>query len=173
MSQQIMTRGQKISAAMSGNTNKRTHGMTDSPTWTTWQSMLARCRYSNRHNSKGYSGKGVRVCSRWLKFENFIEDMGERPQGMTLDRIDTAGNYEPQNCRWANATDQARNRTNARLTLASATAIASAMLAGAKSADVAREYGCSESLPREIMRGRTWRDALDAANQAASADGGK
>ena len=92
----------------------------DSPTYTSWQSMLARCRYPNRDRDAKHINRGIRVCERWLAFANFLADMGERPAGSTLDRINNDGDYEPGNCRWATPREQARNRRNARLTFDSA-----------------------------------------------------
>lgn len=133
-----------------------------SPTYQSWQSMLARCRY-NRHNSAAYAH--VAVCYEWESFEAFLADMGERPKGMTLDRKDGTKGYSKDNCRWATPTQQARNRKNAKLDFDAAISIAIEMLDGAKAREVAAKFGCSESLPREILRGRTWKDALAAAKE--------
>jgi hypothetical protein len=128
--------------------------------------MLARCRYENRDKEGKYIGRGIKVCDHWLIFENFLADMGERPEGKTLDRWpDNDGNYEPGNCRWATPTEQARNRRNARLTFDDAVDVAIRMLRGERSSAVASIYGTSENLPREILRGRCWKDAIAKAKE--------
>jgi hypothetical protein len=92
--------------------------------------------------------------------------MGVRPEGMTLDRYpDPNGNYEPGNCRWATAREQARNTCRSKLTLETATEVAFLRLRGIGCKELAERFGISESLPREIVKGRTWPDALAAAKQ--------
>lgn len=83
-----------------------------------WAGMVNRCHNPNNSSYARYGGNGTTVCDRWRSGEDgkigfvcFLEDMGERPDGMTLDRIDPAGNYEPSNCRWATIAEQRRNRT--------------------------------------------------------------
>lgn len=83
-----------------------------SPAYLSWQAMHDRCRRPGNVSYDKYGGRGIMVCEHWNKFENFLADMGERAKGLTLDRIDPNGNYEPGNCRWANWFIQEGNRTN-------------------------------------------------------------
>lgn len=88
-----------------------------SPAYRSWREMLKRCRNPNAIQWKYYGGRGVTVCERWQGpngFANFLADMGKRPEGLSLDRIDNDGNYEPTNCRWADRSTQMRNRRSFR-----------------------------------------------------------
>lgn len=80
------------------------------PSFWSWRAMLKRCLNTTHKDYHIYGGRGVTVCESWMRFENFLADMGQRPDGLTLDRIDPYGNYEPQNCRWATPKEQAANK---------------------------------------------------------------
>ena len=97
-------------------TNQRavTHGQTRNGkltnTYRSWSSMLERCRNKNAPNYKDYGGRGITVCKRWLKFENFLADMGARPVNKTIDRKNNDKGYSKTNCKWSTPKEQANNR---------------------------------------------------------------
>ena len=91
------------------------HGLTGTRIYLIWQAMLNRCRNSNVAGYGYYGGRGVKVCDRWLTFENFLADMGDVSVGRTIERINNDGDYEPRNVRWATYRDQSRNKSNNRL----------------------------------------------------------
>lgn len=86
------------------------HGLHNTRTYHSWEQMKQRCLNPKATRYPTYGAVGVTVCSRWMNFENFLVDMGERPEGHTLDRINPYGNYEPLNCRWATYKEQVHNR---------------------------------------------------------------
>lgn len=107
----------KAHGAINGAATKKHGGATNgklSKTYISWRNMKQRCTDPGSTQFKWYGGRGITVCDAWINdYGKFLADMGERPEGMTLDRIDPDGDYEPANCRWANSSDQRRNRSNA------------------------------------------------------------
>jgi hypothetical protein len=87
-----------------------THGMSRERQYKNWAGMIQRCRDQRHRYYKNYGGRGITVCDRWLNFENFFEDMGPQPDGMTIEREDNNKGYEPGNCKWATRAIQNRNK---------------------------------------------------------------
>jgi hypothetical protein len=115
-----------------------THGDAKTRTHSIWLNMKARCLNPRNASYPDYGGRGIKVCDRWLDYEAFRADMGRSPEGMSIERRDNNGNYEPGNCHWATIQEQANNRrNNTRLTLNGRTQTI---------AQWARELGVSESL---------------------------
>lgn len=103
---------QREAAAKIGREKNRKHGMKGTATYRSWLSMRNRCQNPGNVAFHKYGGRGVSVCERWNVFENFLSDVGERPIGKTLDRIDNNGNYEPSNCKWSSPSEQSSNRSS-------------------------------------------------------------
>jgi hypothetical protein len=105
----------------------RTHGhsgLKKTGTYNSWSAMIQRCTNPNSPVYSFYGGRGISVCQRWRRFDNFLMDMGERPKGKTLDRKNNQGNYEPENCRWITMWEQCRNfRRNVWITVGNETMI--------------------------------------------------
>ena len=103
--------GRFTSEMMKGNQNASKHGLRFHKLYSTWAEMKQRCYNPNRPKYPHYGGRGITVCDRWIEsFKNFLEDMGERPNGMTLSRKDNDGPYCKENCEWQSYSDQNRNR---------------------------------------------------------------
>ena len=94
---------------MIGNKHRETHGLHKSPEYCTWQSMKTRCSNPNHKHYSRYGGRGIKYDPSWEKFQNFYTDMGERPEGYTLERIDNEKGYSKDNCIWATRKQQSRN----------------------------------------------------------------
>lgn len=109
-------RKEVVSQRMAGVQNGLIHGHAptrtkpQSPTYCSWRAMWVRCTNPNDRYYHLYGGRGIKVCDRWKDFLNFLADLGERPEGCTLDRVNNDLGYEPSNCRWANPTQQTQNR---------------------------------------------------------------
>ncbi len=122
----------------------------------TWRAMKYRCSNPNDTKYAYYGGRGIRVCKRWMKFANFLADMGERPPGHSIDRIDGTKGYEPGNCRWVTKTEQNRNRRTVALTLEKAAAIRQRRLSGEAYLAIAKDYGISRRACHDVCAGKSW-----------------
>jgi len=92
------------------NPSHKTHGDSHSTEYSSWMNMMYRCYNPKSTGFDKYGGRGIEVCERWHTYQNFLEDMGRKPEGTSLDRKDVNGNYSKENCRWASAGIQIANR---------------------------------------------------------------
>lgn len=99
----------KSGATTSCGCTVRKHGLSKTPIYKLWYGIIQRCKPHKKPWSKNYGDRGIRVIDRWLKFENFLKDMGEKPKGKSLDRIDNNKGYLMENCRWASPMEQMNN----------------------------------------------------------------
>lgn len=149
---------------MSNNKHNHTQEGWVSPTYVSWRNMRARCENPNHDSYHAYGGRGITVCDRWLKFENFLEDMGERPDGMTIDRLDSERNYDPVNCKWSTYAEQTWNRSNSVITFEDAVTISKRLI---KQEGDRREIGdafkVSSAFVGRIARRERWEPAFEQA----------
>lgn len=140
------------------NRQSAKHGLSGSGTRKSWEAMVRRCTNSDDKDFPRYGGRGISVCERWLSFEAFVADMGVRPDGLTIGRIDNDGNYEPGNCRWETFDEQNNNRrSNRSVTFDGRTQTI---------AQWAREAGISRALLRyRLNAGWSLQDALNTKPQ--------
>lgn len=147
----------------------------------TWISMKQRCYNPNSYGYTYYGGRGIIVCDRWkTSFKNFLEDMGERPEGHSLDRINNNGNYEPSNCRWATSKEQSNNKRyygnkvsktliekgykkginhhNASITEQQVKAIKTLLSFNERNRDIAKFFNISYQTVCDIKKGRRWKE---------------
>jgi hypothetical protein len=147
------TKRNQSEAAKRRPANRKTHGMFGTKVYRVWSSMIQRCSNPNNDAWDNYGGRGIRVCSRWEKFEQFYSDMGD-PNGLTLERKDSNGMYEPANCIWASPQEQACNRrSNVKTTIDGITKTAS---------DWSKETGTHprKRIAENIKAGKTGREAV-------------
>jgi hypothetical protein len=162
---ETVLQGARLTAGRSlrGCENCRSHGATRrgmTPEYQSWRGMRERCTNPNHGSWDRYGGRGIHVCDRWLhSFEAFLADMGRRPRGHTLDRIDNNGPYSPGNCRWADAKTQRENSTAQKLSDDQVVAIRRALSDGARQIDVAIIAGVERSHIANIATGHSRGDA--------------
>lgn len=153
---------------MSNPGGLKKHGMSHSFTYVSWESMKARCYSPGQPSYKNYGGRGIRVCEHWrTSFEAFLADMGERPAGTSLDRVDSDGDYEPGNCRWATRDVQNQNTKRTSLCSLAAVLIREHARRGASRSDIAYAYGVSVPAIEAVINRRSWRYAVGGLNGRA------
>jgi hypothetical protein len=138
------------------------HAMTETPEYRAWVAMNNRCRNARQKGYHRYGGRGIKVCSRWVhSFDNFYADMGPRPsQKHSIDRIDNNGDYAPENCRWATATEQGNNREsnhNISWNGETRTIVTWARTRGIKASTISKRISCGHS-PQDAI-------AMDTCNR--------
>jgi hypothetical protein len=157
LAKEVAAESAKKAAPLAGLAN-RTHGMARTPTYQAWRGALSRCYRQKDKRYPDYGGRGIAVCDEWkASFSAFLRDMGARPDGMTLDRIEVNGNYEPNNCRWATRLQQARNTRANVATEAMAEEIRARRIAGASLTSLASDFGMTHGNVGHIVSGATWK----------------
>ena len=139
--------------------NSKTHGMHKTRTYRIWAGMLERCRNPNRKEWKDYRGRGIRVCKRWQKFENFLEDMGIRPEECEIDRIENDSDYFMINCRWVTKIKNIRNSRKTKLNVSKVKSIKKLLQSTALTyKEIAGFFNVTKHAIADIATNRTWRD---------------
>jgi len=143
------------------------HGLTDGnsfrhPVYTAWQNMKQRCFNVRNKKFHRYGGRGISICDHWLKSKNFIQWAFENgwQKGLTLDRIDNDGNYEPSNCQWILQTLNSRKKHTTKLTIDQAKQIRNKCRSGLSEHEVAKEYDVSHGTIWFIVNNLTWDENL-------------
>ena len=132
-----------------------TCGATQSRTYRSWKAMMRRCHNKGDKDYHRYGGCGIVVCKRWRKFDDFLSDMGERPNNTTIDRINRDKGYFSKNCRWASPTTQTRNSKTCKLTI---TKVKKILKDRRTQSIIAEDYGISQTLVSKIKGRKVWKE---------------
>lgn len=143
-----------------GHTSRKALGRPRSATYVTWSAMIRRCSDPGDQAFSRYGGAGVRVCDAWIRFDGFLADMGARPRGTSIDRIDNTKGYEPGNCRWATSTVQNRNSGSCKITEATAQEVLGRLEHGESPSSIAVRMSLARTMVYSIKRGDSWGDLL-------------
>lgn len=139
---------------------KRRHGLSHQVgVYSVWCGIIQRCTNKKNPSWKHYGGRGITICDRWRVFDNFLVDMGPRPNGMTIERKDNAKGYSPDNCHWADRVAQGRNTSRVKLTEVIATEIRGRYEHGESISSIARRLNISRPNVWAVVTNRIWRDA--------------
>lgn len=136
-----------------------THGRTGTPTYKSWAGLVQRCTNNANPDWAHYGGRGITLAARWRQFSNFLADMGERPPGTTIERVDNDRGYEPDNCVWGTRAQQALNRRTNKLSRGLVDEIRGRLEHGESVRSVAARIGISEGYTRRIHAGDVWPEA--------------
>jgi hypothetical protein len=138
------------------HTENEKHGAISSAEYRIWSHIIGRCCNPNDNNYSRYGGRGISVCREWREsFSAFLRDMGKRPDGMQIDRIDNNGNYCKENCRWTTPAKNNQNRSSTKLKLCDVLAIRASSDTGEA---LAKRYGISPSQALRVKNGKRWKD---------------
>ena len=137
----------------------RTHGMSATSTYRSWSGMKDRCTNPKHKHFKHYGGKGITYDARWKSFDEFLGDMGEAPENRSIDRIDNSVGYNKENCRWATASMQSRNRGGVKLDSHDASLILTLRAKRVPQLKIAAMFGVSVATIKGIEHKRTWQDS--------------
>ena len=133
----------------------KTHGRSKTTEYRSWSQMKNRCQNPNADRWEYYGGRGIKVCERWQKFENFLEDMGPKPgRGYSVERIDNEGDYTPENCKWATRSEQVNNRRSSAINKIKSAGftLAEFLADDAMVKDVSVKYGISRNTVTSLRR---------------------
>ena len=134
-----------------------THGKSYSKIYKIYKTMLNRCYNINQKSFKYYGNRGIKVCDRWKNsFTNFLQDMGNKPEGLSIERINNDGDYKPTNCKWATFNEQAHNRRNIKLSVKKADIIRKLHLKGVTSKLLSKKFNVDISSIRLVINMKTW-----------------